>query len=1507
MIDYLTNLVYTFALFFYFSLGTVCVIVLGMVGPLVLVPIGLAVITHTLFGVTAYSLLFHVASFGFFSTTWLSVVEFSISTVRELPLLRSSRFLAPFHTVVDAVDDLYHASFPRKVLIMIGLVAYCTMAVVSVIASKMFRSKLFFAVTLICVLSVSGWLTVTDMTAIITGSDSFNSAYNAFLLLLGWTHRSVMAYRSGRRFRRLAMATLLMWIVNVAYYAGLITARHRVKRNYYTRAKVLRSMSMAFARYVDGLRLPQIFRSAADAGFSHDEERQINENLDSYLDWLRSIGYPVAPEISEAEPIALAGGQFDANWLVTGSNWRIYAPQLQAFAQPEFRKFQHLVEEYRPSMGYANLDNQLMSISRYFSNPEVNFPEPKDVLDVVWDVVKDIYQHSEITSTSWIYKKWNKKFNVGVYATSAKRNPRGGLKKLSRREWIQRIGGPKAVVGVFDTFVKYALAFDTHAQFFTKVEWLKPSKWMNDVVRTPVAAMLPEYVVQMVLSADPNKRFYYERTPIKLGMPIKHSTFSAMWARHSRFKLHYAGDCHSFDSTIVGPVMRLIKAVRLKGFEAHKDYKQIEKILDRVYDAIEHGKMVSANSGNVYKKGTGLMTGHASTSPDNSLAMVSLYLVAWKQITGRSAEEFRAYNELSVYGDDHVLSISELAPPLWNWDNITRTMAEWGVDMYEEVDSKGKGLPLHEIPFLKKKCRIPTTRDVREMEECFGEGFNMPKLITVHDKKSLLGKAMAPMTNRNPLYRAKRIQSFMYLCAHDKESYDVLHFGIEQIFNRYPNIRADIGKYTPPYNKVLRVWFTEHVPIEVLDFDDESVLSQGTDSIVMYGEVTLLERAANALSLIPDIVNPALRNIGPIEYFMRTFGTLLSWPKAFMAWTNGTKSKGHLEALIGNSSYDWISKSVSFSNDSNKTSLLLRHWLYMMFQDRYSYSLAFYITGAFSKLISLNFIFNGFVAQSRPKFAISYWNVFLVLALNWLNVPTITALEELTLLVKMPDVIGFLDDLAASLMAFILHKIPTSFADVANAFPGFRQFVVKAPTGSGKSTDLVYLLSTLTNAERIFVIEPRVNLCIGLAQYLTNRYPWDVGSITGDGSFNEDARVIYITHGSFLQRHRNLLNRGYLFVVDEFHVPETLMTITNEVLLSADEKVIFTSATPIHIDRPLVELTVAATYSYEIFRETIPGVDVFGAYLSKVLEISRGYNPWYKHLVFVDSFNELDYMAAHLPGEVGSISSRGVFIGESCTWILATSTADVGVTIPNVDVVVTRTHRLAMGELGLGQYALPESLITQRAGRTGRTNNGFVHLITVATTVHVSQPKETVQAVIMTRLQNGMRIPDDQVKFAALFVKYDIFYDTMWAIEKAVTLKYGVGEFDDIALRYPRNAYFISTVLREVDMMLPEFEPEDHAGIWEVCRQKFSQVVFGFETGRRIAENLRCPLAVERGFEVDTVQYLLDPNWAELFVDRDWIYDEWYGNVNLSGTWQFWSFTACQHRRPVGWMPDAQR
>ncbi|QDW92691.1 RNA-dependent RNA polymerase [Rhizoctonia solani fusarivirus 2] len=1124
----------------------------------------------------------------------------------------------------------------------------------------------------------------------------------------------------------------ILVLTNTMLETDLLLNRHFVARRKYKYSKAMRSSQVIFARFVDSLRVPQMVRNSVNWNFNDMSDEELQELIDTSLNRLREMGYP-CDETEGATPLKLKNTKYDLNWLVGGTNWRIHQPTIKTYVQHEFDRFRKNIIEYKYSLTYANHENQLDSIARYFSDTEIKFDTNEKVFNAVWDVLKPLYRDSKIMPLYAILKGWNKKFNVGVFASSVKRNKFGGFRKKKRAEWITQLGGLKPTLDVFKNLLENAYTLPVFAQFFTKLENLPPNKWLKDKIRTPVAAMLPQYLAQMSFVGEPNKRFLYEETPIKLGMPLKGSVMSRLWERHARFNKHFAGDCTAFDSTIAGPVIDLIKMVRKKGFQAHKEQRALEWLIDTTYSAIEKALLVSAQTGNVYRKGTGLMTGHASTSADNSMVMVALYLAAWVKLTGRSAAEFKSLNELSVYGDDHVLSISDLAPSVWNWDNIVKTMKSWNIEMREEIPSNGQGLSLNQVPFLKKYCKKPDTFEKQDFIRVFGR--DPPEYITYHDPNSLRGKAFANVTNNNPTYRVQRLISFMYLCAHNKEDYVSLHMGIKSIFRRFPNVKAQLEKQVPGYDRVLKVWYDdkETVPLmkteETPDFEND----ESDEYIYMFGEIGVFEKLANTLSLVPDLINPVLRAMRSSEYAQKVLHDLLSWPKALLAHTNEVTSTGHLKAITDRSPYDFLSSSVPQTCDANISTLLLRHWIYMSFSSRKPKSYLNMLNGVQNKIFTLNFMLNGFVPNTVSNLYFPYYNMMLVAALNLIKIPEIPAANALTK-VRTRDFVGDADDLIASWINLLLNKIPTSFKDLEAPLTSSRQILAVAPTGSGKSTDMVNHIYTVLGGvrNRFIVVVPRVALAHGLYQYMSGRFDVVFGVWTGEKKEQLDADILYVTPGIFLLSQSKFLNKRNQIIVDECHLPELQTRLLISILKRSREYVVYTSATPsttnlLEIKGLHVNLPSSNPYMYDkVELKCDDNNNITSAYVTMINSFCRGHNPMARKLIFVDSFSEMEICLAQIRGKAGTISSKGVDIPKDCTVIVATSAADVGVTIPDVDFVFTKNIIRKNDRLGVRYVLMDDLLLKQRWGRTGRTGKGTAITVTWSGSFITTEPQKVM-------------------------------------------------------------------------------------------------------------------------------------------------------------------------------------
>lgn len=1058
------------------------------------------------------------------------------------------------------------------------------------------------------------------------------------------------------------------------------------------------------------------------------------------LELLKELNYPTDVNFEAREPIVSTKDTIP--WYVASTTWRHHLPILRDYIQDEFEEFRKAmnVPLFRHSYAFGTLDTQLASISRYFYHGRTDLKLTDDDVTIVWDIVKDIYENSKIAPLHVIYKQWNKRFNVGVFADSVKKtDARGGRKKMPRWEYIQRMGGASGVIRQWKEFFAHFPRMENFAQFFTKAEYLPEKKVKSKRVRTPVASMLPQYLSQMTWSAYQNHRFRPFSTPVKVGLPINGFNMSKLFHAHASLNgqdgaRHYAGDCTNFDSTITGGLLDLVKAIRKKGFEGHKQYKALAWLIDRNYEAIANSKIVSSNTGDMYEKGSGLMTGHASTSADNSLVMVGMYALAWRRLTNLNAASFLKHNVLSVYGDDHVLSISKAAPQTWTWDNIVKIMAQNNIILREEVETKGKGASLEQIPFLSKFAKRPSQRDVDELTKA---GINIPEFIIYHDPLKLVGKLTAKLTNKNPLARAKRIQSYMYLTPHNAEAYDVCAQALHMIFERYPKVKIAVGAYTPTYEKVLRVHYNpesqeKHLD-EEFDPEDENFLS-------IYGAPTIFDNLLAGLSVLPDYFNPIYRNSGWSMSFQALFGEALAWPNKLLATQNGIRSDSQLADTMRKTTYDFlVDRSYKGLLISSQVSdCMLRHWLYCLIRPPNERKWLGILDSLSGKIANWNFLLFAKTTDQIERVQLAFLNVLTIWLLNFVKSPYDFA-PYVVVPWRIPDVVDKLLKFTEWLWAKIWVRVPVAFRNLhAIEASQDKWWLITALTGIGKSTTMINFIRMMKMSRKVIVIVPRRNLVIGLTKYMNEKFGPFFSGLTMNVKLDKRREVWYMTPQEYMINRNVFETVDHVLIVDEAHVDELPYKVIKGYLRkegSAAKKIIFTTATPENLKTEfnMSEINFPAPRVYSIRDRVVQVIaeknTIAQAYARAVVSIFSAYNYLGRTLIFVDSLEEATVLQRNVPYESIIFTGKDTPPSKWGKVIIATSAVDVGITIEGLYMVITKdimykgtktveyvcddTHCGAKMTMRDRQYyKISDSLLTQRRGRTGRTNNGIFIKIT---------------------------------------------------------------------------------------------------------------------------------------------------------------------------------------------------
>jgi hypothetical protein len=1010
---------------------------------------------------------------------------------------------------------------------------------------------------------------------------------------------------------------------------------------------------------------------------------------------LKDLGWPVNVEPAEPAPDSTGRIRF-TEWLIGGSDLRTGIRQSKTYVDESLALLRASAPSYQRTESYQTTANELDSTSRYFLTKEVVGMEPD--LDDVWLVLKDIFAHSRLTPFNKIISLWEKKYALGFWM----KDPDKPV-KYNRRKFISSIGFSRFKQLWAKTFY-WASQILPVAHISVKGEPLPEKKWSHGLVRSIIGSPISQYILSTIFAHGPNHQFAWETTPVKVGMPLNGYWLGSVFKRHARFQVHVEGDFTAFDSTLHGPVIDMIKAIRKRGYDFHKDREAICDLIDINYDQVSKQVLGMTSTGNYYRKGTGLTTGHSSTSMDNSVALVVFYLTAWKKLTGKSAREFLFYNELSCYGDDHVLSFPHIRPMSWNPKNIARVMKDWGV--MNNVVSK----PLEQITFLSKRCRRARPGDIAEMREL---GLPNPGYIVWHDRDKLVGKMTAPLKNVNPTYKLKRLLSYLSLTAHHRDVYDQLHAIITESRTMQMHLK-ELKLQVPTYKQVVTQWYAQKPGPEIEDPDsDDEALKEG--KILVYGQLSALDAILGALSMVPDLLNPSVFNFGLGRSVQLWLGRHLAWVGDLMIRVNPTTTVAGMAWVLKSTPYSFLDPALFLPGPAarNLTTLLVRHWLFCLYCHLVpSPRTPAYLDFVLRKLASIQFLINGKVMADLPRGNVSLDRALIAAALDVVQLPDF--LPDLTIL-NLPDLGKLIDLLMNRVLSWVWSSVPANFNEINPALralaPG-EPLLIEAPTGTGKSTTMMVHLWNIVkgSSRRVVVVVPRSILAIGLADYVTKTFGVHCSAGTSGVTLDREAKIWYMTPQS-LFANLHLMESDFVFVIDECHVDEPAVRLAIKLCVAARLKLVWTTATPseankkgavLHIPIPIVSL-----WSVEHRIVSSLGTGPSG-YINRVKDLAASAYGNRKVLYILDTPEQAEECArvARLPCQVLS-SKHSPIVRTDVALYFATTVVDVGITLPGLDEVVSPDWEYD----GQMRYALSPALRRQRAGRTGRTCNGLFTVV----------------------------------------------------------------------------------------------------------------------------------------------------------------------------------------------------
>ncbi len=306
-----------------------------------------------------------------------------------------------------------------------------------------------------------------------------------------------------------------------------------------------------------------------------------------------------------------------------------------------------------------------------------------------------------------------------------------------------------------------------------------------------------------------------------------------------------------------------------------------------------------------------------------------------------------------------------------------------------------------------------------------------------------------------------------------------------------------------------------------------------------------------------------------------------------------------------------------------------------------------------------------------------------------------------------------------------------------------KNLILSAPTGSGKSTFVPWLLAAQRDGlGKVAVLEPRRLAATSLASYLSRLSGTRLGTTVGyrirfESAVSDSTKILFTTYGNFLQI---LLRESESFdwiVFDEFHERRVEMDLLLAYFLARQSKpnaprIAILSA---KLDREELEEKLGIEclqvgrpgFPVQILnQESTPGSSL-AQNVEKALRTLERNRIWGTTLVFLPGKGEISSVHRHLEESFGygklqildlyggqdRASGQEIFSrSDFPRVILSTNIAETSLTIPDVTGVIDsgleRVTEFSVAQersiLKLGRISMQNAV--QRAGRAGRTREG---------------------------------------------------------------------------------------------------------------------------------------------------------------------------------------------------------
>lgn len=1008
------------------------------------------------------------------------------------------------------------------------------------------------------------------------------------------------------------------------------------------------------------------------------------------------------------------------------------------------------------SMRYATEDMAEQVTDRYFTGvPEGLLSEERkdELAAAIFAANPSKYSDMKLASPEDVFKKWHTSYSAGF---PYRFNARGNAK---RADLMHAAGGKRKFLAAVRAYIAEPAKFPTVSHAFVKDEVLPIRSKEVGKVRTIMAQDLLSYFNQMTVEGDLDKRLD-PASFSAVGISVQHGGLSELASQHTKFKHHYASDITALDSRLSRDYLDVCTRVRKMGFANHPQREAAEHMLDVAAENLYTSWVIDIHTGRARLKRQGASTGHASTTPTNSLYVEAMFLDAWLTQTPYTAEQFYEMVKTSTYSDDNMYS-TDLPREVFGPEVLQNHLAKMGVHLKLEAE----GDSIDSIPFLAKQF---STRedDIAHVVDTIG---HKPKVCVYHDRKRLVMKFSDIKGRSTLLTRWDRAASFLENCAHHKDLHaqvwEYMHRDLLPRMEKRKALRDWVRKRRPAtYEAVMELQYLEkhQVPLiptpaaglwdsVVAKFDEirmEIIAWDGTLNTFsrllerwsallhitgLEGEKTgydvsdlakahldpefTLERHLYVHSGCPDNLATLknFRNMSPFGQFLR----LEEFFERRGQWVYRECDKTTLNLQVGGLMSIYTLVAV-MEQQLERVPILGPAY-------KFATRMKMLTAEAYANLNALNYTLFGKSSAALgaliPKdskehlkyLAISLWAKFAHLApecgeVNWESLENVS--REWLAVVGMVHSItweGQLWSLApavesASNPSQHTFKVDHSVqVDAALACLERGEVpLVSGPTGSGKSTAFISQLKQ--RVDTVYLSLPR-RILVDTNPVVTTRCHANSTDRLTRGTING------VTHG-YLRLALAKLGAGEVLVLDEFHeLDEDALCLLKE----HRGKVILVTATPKKGGIPWVEIPLTSRmnegYSVSKVLRKKPGL-LADRVVATVRE-ERGK----KAMVIHPSKKGCDQIAKALAAQVPGLRTHVIWKGDTSVpqvdVYVCTSVVDAGITIPDVELVIDTG--LSVGrKLGrFGTWDSSRTTMEQRAGRTGRTCSGkYIRLST---------------------------------------------------------------------------------------------------------------------------------------------------------------------------------------------------